>query len=268
VQLVPMQEDNRSPKPCTQDIKFQDLPTQLQVAESENQDITIAGDILMQETDIDVHAAYTMTPPGSITPSNESIHMQPKDLESQSAAVTHAMHTSEPPGTTTSANNPTHIQPEEQESQATVAHAVHTSESAGTTTLASEHCLWRQIWDELPVEAKALFHLTIVDFQDPASNRLLDTLMVAKHICQTRDVVLERGQKRINVRDLADKLICWVQKFVQVGDIIAQYDPAHMALPWAALRFVLQVRTYTMMLFLFRLNSPSEVTLCGDGTCR
>ena len=33
----------------------------------------------------------------------------------------------------------------------------------------------------------------------------------------------------------------WVRKFVEVGDVVAQYDPGHAALPWALVRFVLQV---------------------------
>ena len=33
----------------------------------------------------------------------------------------------------------------------------------------------------------------------------------------------------------------WIRKFVEVGDIAIQYDPGHAALPWAAIRFLLQV---------------------------
>jgi hypothetical protein len=33
----------------------------------------------------------------------------------------------------------------------------------------------------------------------------------------------------------------WVIKFREVGDMAAQYDPAHAALPWAGVRVLLQV---------------------------
>nr|POE77557.1 hypothetical protein CFP56_09204 [Quercus suber] len=36
------------------------------------------------------------------------------------------------------------------------------------------------------------------------------------------------------VRDVLEKVSRWLKKFVQVGDAIAQYDPGHAALPWAA----------------------------------
>ena len=49
------------------------------------------------------------------------------------------------------------------------------------------------------------------------------------------------------IRDVFDKIVRWIDVFKQVGDIAVQYDPAHAALPWAAIRLVLQV--YSMMSF-------------------
>ncbi|KAF8535473.1 hypothetical protein BDD12DRAFT_892728 [Trichophaea hybrida] len=49
-----------------------------------------------------------------------------------------------------------------------------------------------------------------------------------------------RGED-IVLRDIAMKIMQWVDKFKQIGDIIVQYDPGHAALPWAAFRFLLQV---------------------------
>lgn len=48
--------------------------------------------------------------------------------------------------------------------------------------------------------------------------------------------------KRIILRDVVMKIFGWIDKFKQIGDIVVQYDPGHMALPWAAFRFVMQVR--------------------------
>lgn len=49
------------------------------------------------------------------------------------------------------------------------------------------------------------------------------------------------GGKVINLRDRAEKILEWVDKFKQIGDIAIQYDPVHAALPWAGIRFLLQV---------------------------
>ena len=44
------------------------------------------------------------------------------------------------------------------------------------------------------------------------------------------------------IRDLFSKIAVWIDKFKEIGDIVVQYDPVHAALPWAGVRFLLQVR--------------------------
>ena len=63
-----------------------------------------------------------------------------------------------------------------------------------------------------------------------------------------RQVLSERwqvklGPKELDFRPVLDNIVSWAKKFIAIGDIAVQYDPAHAALPWAALRFVLQVQT-------------------------
>lgn len=43
------------------------------------------------------------------------------------------------------------------------------------------------------------------------------------------------------VRDVLAKAAKWVNHFKDVGDIAVQYDPVHAALPWAGVRFLLNV---------------------------
>jgi hypothetical protein len=43
------------------------------------------------------------------------------------------------------------------------------------------------------------------------------------------------------ISDLFGKVIRWIDLFKQVGDVAVQYDPVHAALPWAGVRFLLQV---------------------------
>lgn len=44
------------------------------------------------------------------------------------------------------------------------------------------------------------------------------------------------------VRDVLEKTSRWVRNLVAVGDAVVQYDPGHAALPWAAVRLILQVK--------------------------
>ena len=50
-----------------------------------------------------------------------------------------------------------------------------------------------------------------------------------------------RGET-IVMRDVGRKILQWVDKFKEIGDIIIQYDPGHAALPWAGFRFLLKVK--------------------------
>ena len=54
-------------------------------------------------------------------------------------------------------------------------------------------------------------------------------------------VKFREGSEEVVLRDVGMKILRWVDKFKQIGDIIVQYDPAHAALPWAGFRFLLQV---------------------------
>jgi len=53
-----------------------------------------------------------------------------------------------------------------------------------------------------------------------------------------------RNGENVVLRDLFEKMAKWVNKFKEVGDVAVQYDPAHAALPWAGVRFLLQVSSF------------------------
>lgn len=43
------------------------------------------------------------------------------------------------------------------------------------------------------------------------------------------------------LRDVFGKIVTWIDRFKEIGDIVVQYDPVHTALPWAGVRFLLMV---------------------------
>jgi hypothetical protein len=64
---------------------------------------------------------------------------------------------------------------------------------------------------------------------------------------EKRDICLRKrwryrksNGKDIILRDVLDKIVGFLDKFVAVGDAAVQYDPAHASLPWAGVRFVLR----------------------------
>ena len=44
-------------------------------------------------------------------------------------------------------------------------------------------------------------------------------------------------------------MISWIHKFKEIGDVAVQYDPSHAALPWAAIRFFLQLSVNDVQTF-------------------
>ena len=79
---------------------------------------------------------------------------------------------------------------------------------------------------------------------------ILSLVKVKQNIClQKRWRFKKSSGESLVFRDLVDKIAIWVGKFVKVGDAAAQYDPTHAALPWAAVRFLLQITLNDAQIF-------------------
>lgn len=60
---------------------------------------------------------------------------------------------------------------------------------------------------------------------------------------RSRIRIRRKNGEVIIVRDVFEKIVKYVQKFREIGDVAVQYDPAHASLPWAGVRLLLQVST-------------------------
>ena len=68
---------------------------------------------------------------------------------------------------------------------------------------------------------------------------LLSAVESKRQECERRQWTV----KKVVLRDVFTKIVKWIEKFVEMGDVAVQYDPGHAALPWAAIRFLLKVLT-------------------------
>jgi ankyrin repeat protein len=79
----------------------------------------------------------------------------------------------------------------------------------------------------------------------PNGTAVLDTLLAttnrAKEICLAKRWKYEGKHGTIIIRDQLEKVTTWIERFMNVGNAVAQYDPAHLSLPWAGLLFLLQL---------------------------
>lgn len=81
-----------------------------------------------------------------------------------------------------------------------------------------------------------------------------------KKECESKQTAITTGpNKTFKLRDVSAKSAKWIERFIEVGDAAVQYDPAHAALPWAAIRFLLKVSS---------LRSYSEGLLSVQGGCK
>lgn len=110
--------------------------------------------------------------------------------------------------------------------------------------------LWKEAIARLSNDDKAQIERAIGDVSIPVHevvDNMIDLATKKQQEYQmkgwTKTVYL--GDHEISLGDLASKTIIWLNKFKEIGNIVVQYDPVHAALPWAAVRFLLQAATVT-----------------------
>lgn len=104
--------------------------------------------------------------------------------------------------------------------------------------------LWALALSTLPEKDQRIFKLQNTSSTDTkqALNDILLALERHRDRC-TRDkwTTISIGGKELIIRDVCAKIAAYVEKFMTVVDVAVQYDPVHAALPWAGVRFLLQL---------------------------
>lgn len=109
------------------------------------------------------------------------------------------------------------------------------------------------LWDQAVASLKDKEKQNI-DFQRTDKHAILadilEEVQKKKQACTKRRLKYKRKNGEFVVLyDVYEKMVKWVTKFKEVGDVAMQYDPGHAALPWAAVRFFLQVRYRECLIF-------------------
>ena len=103
--------------------------------------------------------------------------------------------------------------------------------------------LWSKALDTLDAELRSSLSSTQASRSHVLSKALTEAQEKRKVCMQKCWKFEKRNGEIVILRDVVEKIIVWVEKFIAVGDAAVQYDPVHAAPAWAAFRFVLQVRT-------------------------
>ncbi|MCJ1382729.1 hypothetical protein MMC17_005842, partial [Xylographa soralifera] len=81
---------------------------------------------------------------------------------------------------------------------------------------------------------------------------LRDLLIVVdkkKQVCMEKRWKYKKGNQEVIIRDQLEKVVVWVDKFKEVGDAAVQYDTGYASVPWAAVRFILQLAVNDSQIF-------------------
>jgi hypothetical protein len=127
--------------------------------------------------------------------------------------------------------------------------AVRTTPTSST----GPQSLWAKAISQLDLqERETLRGFIEADTQDMASI-LESTRNETRRIVDTNRErawkITVRGEDLV-LRDVGMKILQWVDGFKEIGDIAAQLDPVHAALPWALFRFLLQVGSNTLHILI------------------
>lgn len=102
--------------------------------------------------------------------------------------------------------------------------------------------LWGLAFEKLSEEDK----VTMSQIQSDSKLEILERLRTAavekQTECENKRWKFDLYGRQIILRDVAQKIIVWINKFKEIGDIAVNFDPVHASLPWAGIRFFLEVR--------------------------
>ncbi|CAG9956004.1 unnamed protein product [Clonostachys rosea f. rosea IK726] len=107
---------------------------------------------------------------------------------------------------------------------------------------------WQLAWAKLPDTTVQSLHALSSDHNAAASSNqdvddILEMARKQKVACESKQWEVKLGSRSFRIRNGLSKIIDWLQKFKEVGDIAVNFDPVHAALPWAAFRFLLVAAT-------------------------
>lgn len=119
--------------------------------------------------------------------------------------------------------------------------ATATAISVGTPEEQRSNDLWAAALATLSDVDRQNIHFDSLDKLKVLSDlRALTEL--AKEECIRKRWKYTRNGKTVVLRDVFDKVLQWVEMFKNIGDVVAQHVPASVALPWAGVGFLLDVR--------------------------
>lgn len=116
--------------------------------------------------------------------------------------------------------------------------------SPGTTaTQSPQKTLWDRAVDTLTLAEKAFIQERVTTSVSSHTDfiTILKTVQERKTKCEEEPWKVTFKGREFALCDVADTICAGLDKFKQIGDVAVNVDPLHAGLPWAGIRFLLQV---------------------------
>ena len=122
----------------------------------------------------------------------------------------------------------------------------NTTVSVTKTSTPDDQCLWTQALSKLNEEEQDLLHNVHTSTKTNSQTlfQSLEDSIKAKQLQEkARHWQVSIGGRTFIIRDVMLKIVEWLRRFKEIGDVAVSFDPVHAALPWAGFRFLLEVST-------------------------
>lgn len=105
--------------------------------------------------------------------------------------------------------------------------------------------LWAAAFERLTTKEKSSIKSIVAKIGDPVEHivgEIRDEVKKQGDLHQGKKWTIQFCGKKIVLQEVMQRIMTWLDRFKDLGDVISSYDPIHLALPWAGIRFLIQVR--------------------------
>ncbi|KAL1599675.1 hypothetical protein SLS60_007478 [Paraconiothyrium brasiliense] len=117
------------------------------------------------------------------------------------------------------------------------------------TTIQPDQDLWEKAFRAIDDEDAQKLKLNGAERNTILKSLMIDVEAKRRNCLEKRWRYTKSNGDSIVLRDVFEKVATWVEKFKQIGDVVAQYDATQMSLPWAGIRLLLQVTVNDVQTF-------------------
>ena len=100
------------------------------------------------------------------------------------------------------------------------------------------------VLEELTTEDRAIVEEYVLPGSADVSlvlQKAVNAVQAKRVLCESKRWTFTIAGREVVLKDEADKVLAWLKRFQSIGDVAVNADPLHAGLPWAAIRFLLEV---------------------------